>query len=95
MAVPALVDTDLCGAVQTPRQEQQRHARQSRRGARSLRQGVGQCHPCGDAFYGQPIRNKAAKGHTRMYAYDRCLGTDAYRLGGERVCAKPQGRTAL
>ena len=95
IAVPALVDTDLCGAVQTPLQEKQRHARQSRRGARSLRQGVVQCHHCGDAFYGKPISNKAAKGHTRMYASYRCLGTDAYRFGGERVCANPQGRTDL
>lgn len=69
MAVPALVDTDLFGAVQTPRQEKQRHARQAHRGARFLRPGVVQCHHCGDAFYGKPISTKAAKGHTRMYAY--------------------------
>jgi site-specific DNA recombinase len=30
-----------------------------------------------------------------MYAYYRCLGTDAYRFGGERVCANPQVRTDL
>jgi site-specific DNA recombinase len=95
IAVPALVDTDLFGAVQTQLQENQRHARQSRRGARYLLQGLVQCHHCGYAFYGKPIRNKAAKGHTRMYAYYRCLGTDAYRFGGERVCANPQVRTDL
>jgi site-specific DNA recombinase len=95
IAVPALVDTDLFGAVQTQLQENQRHARQSRRGARYLLQGLVQCRHCGYAFYGKPISHKAAKGHTRMYAYYRCLGTDAYRFGGERVCANPQVRTDL
>jgi site-specific DNA recombinase len=46
-------------------------------------------------LYGQPISRKAAKGHTRLYAYDRCLGTDAYRFGGARVCDQTQVRTDL
>ena len=29
----------------------------------------------------------------RQYAYYRCLGTDAYRFGGERVCTNTQVRT--
>jgi site-specific DNA recombinase len=89
------VDADLFAAVQAQLQENQRHARQSRRGARYLLQGLVQCHHCGYAFYGKPISNKAAKGHTRLYAYYRCLGTDAYRFGGERVCNNPQVRTDL
>jgi len=44
-------------------------------------------------LYGKPISRKAAKGHARTYAYYRCLGTDAYRFGGERVCNNPQVRT--
>ena len=52
-----------------------------------------QCHHCGYALYGKPISRKAAKGHARTYAYYRCLGTDAYRFGGERVCNNPQVRT--
>jgi site-specific DNA recombinase len=95
MAVPALVEADLFGAVQAQLQENQRHARQSRRGARYLLQGLVQCHHCGYALYGKPISRKAAKGHTRLYAYDRCLGTDAYRFGGERVCDQTQVRTDL
>jgi site-specific DNA recombinase len=95
IAVPALVDADLFGAVQTQLQENQRHARQSRRGARYLLQGLVQCHHCGYALYGKPISRKAAKGHPRTYAYYRCLGTDAYRFGGERVCANTQVRTDL
>src|SRR5215471_3556808 len=39
IAVPALVEADLFAAVQTQLQENQRHARQSRRGARYLLQG--------------------------------------------------------
>ncbi|MBM3225781.1 MAG: hypothetical protein FJZ47_18550 [Candidatus Tectomicrobia bacterium] len=31
----------------------------------------------------------------RAYAYYRCLGTDAYRFGGERVCQNTQARTDL
>jgi len=95
IAVPALVEADLFAAVQTQRQENQRHARQSRRGARYLLQGLVQCHHCGYALYGKPVSRKAAKGHPRTYAYYRCLGTDAYRFGGERVCDNPQVRTDL
>src|SRR5262244_798585 len=95
IAVPALVEADLFAAVQTQLQENQRHARQSRRGARYLLQGLVQCHHCGYALYGKPVSRKAAKGHARSYAYYRCLGTDAYRFGGERVCTNPQVRTEL
>jgi site-specific DNA recombinase len=54
-----------------------------------------QCQQCGYAFYGKPISRPAAQGTTRPYAYYRCLGTDAYRFGGERVCTNPQVRTDL
>ena len=32
-------------------------------------------------------------GGGRNYAYYRCIGTDAYRFGGERVCDNLQVRT--
>ena len=95
IAVPALVEADLFAVVHAQLQENQRHARQSRRGARYLLQGLVQCHHCGYALYGKPISRKAAKGHARTYAYYRCLGTDAYRFGGERICDNPQVRTDL
>gem|GEM_PF-1973879 len=95
MAVPAVVEADLLGAVPAQLQEKQRHARQSRRGARYRLQGLVQGHHCGSALYGQPMSRKAAKGHTRLYAYDRGLGTEAYRFGGERGCDQTQGRTEL
>jgi site-specific DNA recombinase len=93
--VPALVDPSVFAAVQEQLQDNRRHARQSRRGARYLLQGLVQCQQCGYAFYGKPISRTAAKGTTRTYAYYRCVGTDAYRFGGERVCTNPQVRTDL
>jgi site-specific DNA recombinase len=93
--VPPLVDAGVFAAVQEQLQENRRHARQSRRGARYLLQGLVHCQQCGYAFYGKPVSRTAAKGKTRAYAYYRCLGTDAYRFGGERVCTNPQVRTDL
>src|SRR6267378_1247206 len=95
LPIPALIDAALFAAVQEQVQENRRHARQSRRGARYLLQGLVHCQQCGYALYGKPISRKAAKGKTRTYAYYRCLGTDAYRFGGERVCTNSQVRTDL
>jgi site-specific DNA recombinase len=91
--VPALVEPERFAAVQEQLQENQRHARQSPRGARYLLQGVVQCQQCGDAYYGKRLSPRARKGHPRAYAYYRCWGTDAYRFGGERVCQNAQVRT--
>src|SRR5207237_9470957 len=44
-------------------------------------------------YYGKRISPRARKGKPRAYAYYRCLGTDAYRFGGERVCQNTQVRT--
>src|SRR5712691_10099283 len=93
--VPALIDAELFAAVQEQVQENRRHARQSRRGVRYLLQGLVHCQQCGYALYGKPISRKTAKGQPRAYAYYRCLGTDAYRFGGERVCTNSQVRTDL
>jgi len=93
--VPALVEPAVFIAVQEQLYENQRHARQSRRGALYLLQGVLQCQHCGYAFYGKRLSPSARKGKSRAYAYYRCLGTDAYRFGGERVCQNTQVRTDL
>ena len=93
--VPALVEPEVFAAVQEQLQENQRHARQSRRGALYLLQGLLQCQHCGYAFYGKRLSPRARKGKPRAYAYDRCLGTDAYRFGGERLCQNTQVRTDL
>ena len=93
--VPALVEPEVFAAVQTQLQENKRHARQSRRGALYLLQGLLQCQHCGYAFYGKRLSPSARKGKPRAYAYYRCLGTDAYRFGGERLCQNTQVRTDL
>jgi site-specific DNA recombinase len=93
--VPALVEPEVFAAVQEQLQENKRHARQSRRGALYLLQGLLQCQHCGYAFYGKRLSPSARKGKPRAYAYYRCLGTDAYRFGGERICQNTQVRTDL
>ena len=91
--VPALVDEALFDAVQAQLQENRQRARQRKRGARYLLQGLLVCAQCRYAYYGKPVSNKAAKGKKRDYAYYRCIGTDAYRFGGERICDNLQVRT--
>src|SRR5882724_5012582 len=91
--VPALVEPDVFAAVQAQLEENRRHARQSKRGALYLLQGLLQCQQCGYAFYGKRLSPSSRKGKPRAYAYYRCLGTDAYRFGGERVCDNAQMRT--
>jgi hypothetical protein len=93
--VPALIDEALFDAVQQQLQENRQRARQSQRGAKYLLQGLLVCRQCGYAYYGKPVSNKSAKGSTRNYAYYRCIGTDAYRFGGERICQNLQVRTDL
>src|SRR6202008_3267726 len=89
----ALGEPELFAAVQEQLRENKPPARQSRRGARYLLQGLLQCQHCGYAFYGKPLSPSARKGRPRAYAYYRCLGTDAYRFGGHRLCANTQVRT--
>jgi len=76
-------------------QENQQRARVQQRGARYLLQGLIVCSCCGYAYYGKPISPSARKGHDRSYAYYRCIGSDAYRFGGVRLCWNKQLRTDL
>jgi site-specific DNA recombinase len=91
--VPPLIEPALFEAVQEQLCANQRHARQRQRGARYLLQGLVQCARCRYAYYGKPVSTGAAKGKPRAYAYYRCIGTDAYRFGGQRVCDNTQVRT--
>ena len=93
--VPALVEPEVFATVQEQLRENKRHARQSRRGALYLLQGLLQCQHCGYALSGKRLSPSARKGKPRAYAYYRCLGTDAYRFGGERLCQNTQVRTDL
>lgn len=91
--VPALVSESLFDVVQHQLDENRQRARQRKRGASYLLQGLIVCAQCGYAYYGKPVSNKKAKGKPRRYAYYRCIGTDGYRFGGERVCDNHQVRT--
>jgi site-specific DNA recombinase len=93
--VPALVDAALFDAVQEQLQENRKRARVPQRGARYLLQGLILCRCCGYAYYGKAISPSARKGHPRAYAYYRCIGSDAYRFGGVRICGNKQLRTDL
>jgi site-specific DNA recombinase len=94
ITVPALVSEELFAAVAEQLAENRRHNRERRRGARYLLQGLVQCGCCGYAYYGKSVSRSAAKGKV-PYAYYRCVGTDAYRFGGKRVCTNTQVRTDM
>jgi len=91
--VPAIVSPELFEAAQEQLKENRDQARERKRGATYLLQGLVKCKRCGYAFYGKPISIKSSEGKRRDYAYYRCIGTDAYRFGGERICQNKQIRT--
>lgn len=91
--VPAIVEPEWFDAVQEQLAENQRRQRQRRRGGRHLLAGLLVCGTCGHAYYGKPISRQAAHGKERSYAYYRCIGSDAQRSGGQRLCWNRQVRT--
>lgn len=91
--VPAIVDEALFEAAQQQLSQNRRTARQRLRGARYLLQGLLVCANCRYAYYGKALSPSARKGKQRDYAYYRCIGSDAYRFGGERICYNRQVRT--
>src|SRR5579864_1164981 len=95
IAVPAIIDEATFQAVAEQLAENRRRQREGQRGAKYLLQGLVVCAQCHYAYYGKPLSRSARKGKNRNYAYYRCVGTDAYRFGGERVCHNKQCRTDL
>jgi site-specific DNA recombinase len=91
--VPAIISEELFLAVQHQLEENRKRARQRRRGATYLLQGLTVCGHCHYAYYGKKVSSAASKGK-KPYAYYRCIGTDAYRFGGQRICNNPQVRTS-
>jgi site-specific DNA recombinase len=91
--VPAIVSTELFETAQEQLKENREQARVRRRGASYLLQGLVKCKECGYSFYGKPVSITSAKGKRRDYAYYRCIGTDAFRFGGSRICQNKQIRT--
>ncbi len=91
--VPAIISEELFAVVQSQLEENRRRARLGQRGARYLLQGLLVCGCCGYAYYGKALSPSSRKGHPRDYAYYRCIGSDAYRFGGQRLCFNTQVRT--
>jgi site-specific DNA recombinase len=92
--VPAIVSEALFEIVQEQLAENRKLARQRRDNAPlRLLQGLTVCGQCRYAYYAKKVSKAAAKGHQRDYAYYRCVGTDAFRFGGERICDNLQVRT--
>ncbi len=90
--VPAIIDEVVFESVQEQLAENRKLARVRRRGAAYLLQGLMVCKRCQYAYYGKPVRNKRGEKIDR-YAYYRCIGTDGYRFGGNRICDNKQVRT--
>ena len=93
--VPALVEEALFDAVAEQLVENKRRNRQGGRGAKYLLQGLLQCACCNYSYYGKQLSRSGRHGKKVDYAYYRCIGTDAYRFAGERVCDNKQVRTDL
>jgi site-specific DNA recombinase len=83
--VPAIVSAELFDAVAEQLTENQKHTRQRQRGPSYLLQGLLQCSCCGYAYYGKGSTRFAANPDV-AYPYYRCIGMDASRFGGTRVC---------
>jgi len=93
--VPAIVSEELFHAVAEQLADNKKRYRQRRRGAKYLLQGLLKCACCGYSYYGKPSRGGRANGKYRRYTYYRCIGMDAYRFGGNRICDNKQVRTSV
>ncbi|MGH7411148.1 MAG: recombinase zinc beta ribbon domain-containing protein [Candidatus Methylomirabilis sp.] len=93
--VPPIVEEELFDAVAEQLVENRARNRQTKRGVRYLLQGLLVCRCCGHAYYGKPLSLSSRKGKYRHYAYYRCIGMDAYRFGGQRICENRQVRTDM
>ena len=93
--VPAIIEEAVFAAVAEQLAENRLRRRERKCGSRYLLQGLLVCEKCGYAFYGKPLSLSSRKGKPREYAYYRCVGMDAYRFGGQRVCDNRQCRTDL
>jgi site-specific DNA recombinase len=91
--VPVIVSEELFSAVEQQLTQSRQRGHERKRGATYLLQGLLECECCGYAYYGKKVSRSAAKGKKVRYAYYRCIGTDAYRFGGKRICQNKQIRT--
>jgi site-specific DNA recombinase len=93
--VPAIVGEGLFEAAQERLAENRKRARERKRGARHLLQGLVVCAKCGYAYYGKRVSPASTRGRTRRYVYYRCIGSDSHRFGGQRLCSNKQIRSDM
>ena len=94
IAVPAIVSAELFALVQEQLTVTRQGNRETKRGARYLLQGLIACSGCQYAYYGKPVSRPTTTGKSRAYYY-RCIGSDAYRFAGQRLCWNKQVRGDL
>ncbi len=87
IATPALVEPALFAAVQEQLGENRRRRRERPQGASYLLQGLLVCGVCGYAFSAKTTRYHTRAGQAQARAYYRCLGSEAHRFAGVRLCA--------
>ena len=90
--VPALVAEELFVAVQAQLEENRLRKRAEARSDRYLLQGLVVCKRCGYACSANGLQRRNSK-TKEPYAYYRCLGSDQFRSGGQRLCWNKMVRT--
>jgi site-specific DNA recombinase len=93
--VPPLVSKELFEAVQEQLKENRERARERKRGATHLLQGVITCRKCNYGYYGKRTNKKKVGAKAESVIYYRCTGTDGWRFGGKPVCENRQVRAEL
>lgn len=83
--VPALVSADLFAAVREQLAENRKRSRQQNQGPGYLLQGLLVCGGCGYSWYGKGI-TRYTNDKKKPYPYYRCLGMDAFRCEGTKIC---------
>jgi len=89
--VPPIVSPEIFAAAKEQLERNRRLSARNGRGRRYLLQGLTVCARCGYAFYGKLVSRASRKGKF-PYGYYRCVGSDAYRFEGGRICQNPQVR---
>ena len=85
--VPALVDEETFAAVQEQLARNREHHGRPAVAGHYLVQGLLVCSRCGRAYYGKKSGGRKSPQRRSGYRYYRCMGTDAYRFDGQRMCA--------
>ena len=90
IAVPAIIESDLFATVQECLAEHKRHPGQTAPRPAHLLSGLVVCKKCGYAYV---AHRSGPKGAGKLYYC--CLGVDAGRFHGQKVCSNPSLQAPL